>query len=836
MSQTTEQSSGVNDPFSPPAGNPSISVTASTESGNPATGPAIVTSEVAAEPSADSTLPTSALPLIMPSDLLTRPVKIHTWSVTHALATPTILGVIDPWALFITTPTVVEKVKNAAYLRAELEVEIVTAASPAAYGLIDFSLFAQMTGLNPPAVPGFDRLVPQRSREMTVAHVDISQSNSVRFTIPWLWLYDYAALPLGPTGAWAIYMTALTPIATSVAGGSDSVVFTVYARLLPGYQLTVPRYQGKGRLESWKSHAGAASQKLGELAAGKPKTGPVSSVAATVGDVASKVKGLPVIGGAAAMVEMGATAVSNLAALFGYSRDVRDMGVTGVRTNALDNPAGTEINDHGLPVALVGTGALDPDNTHSYGPPEDPLSFPSLCARPTLVGIASMTSAMGVGSSVLALPVHPGYYWSESPVTQIDLPACGAAALPFAWWRGDMVYHMDIVAPQTARGTVVVTWQPPSSHVGDPTQVTQSKIIEVGGYHRYEFFVGFARERPYLPMFCMRHNTAIIPIGECNGQLSVSVVNPLQVTNPSNAAYFRVWVSMASNVDFRVLADRFVHFHADQRVEIPSFKSFYRMQGRYRRQSKNMLAQGDDSEFYPTQIVLVPPSGPYGSEALNFPGNGVLSARALVQKAFTYQIGENESESGSQWTFAHRIQMRGLLGTETEEGWPAGGEVGGFNYANYFSSFFCGWAGSQHVSMHAWGPAAVSASLMTLTQGETEAFNSHYNHDVGSVNDLGPHGANAFVIPYAAASRFYPNARASADWRSVIRQYIQLEVWPRAGSDVVVPYSPGDWPAYFRLYYSYGPDFRVSQFRQTPSIGVNTSRDTNSAYFWTPAP
>lgn len=793
-----------------------VTVASYTDSGAVGAEISTATSQLEARPNL-AFKPHQQLPEVPLDDFLLRPVKVDTFSLTSANSYPEAVHSLDPWAVWLANPGVAAKLTNQTYIRGELEVEIVCNAAPSMFGCIDVSLMAEMAVGTPiSTIPH-----PHRSREMTCAHFDLATSNTVKLHVPWLWYYDYAPVSTGPARAWKIFWTTLHPFETGIAGGMTEVRFTVFVRLLPGYSLAVTQYQGKGRLESWKGHAERGAKLIEERTKGFPRDGPVSSVASTVSNVAGKLKGLPVIGGAAAMAEMGASAVAGVAAFFGFSRDPVPLQVMGVRTSALDNPAATELEDHGLPAALVGTGLMNPAPGESGGSSEDVLSWASLGSRPTYIGGATVSKTTAVGATIFAVPVTP-FWWERSTqmaesAGTVSLPAVGWCGLPFSWWRGDLIYHVDVMAPTTARGTLQITWQPPGGYSGDPTNLMNNRVVNIGGYSRFEFKVGYARERPFLPVFGMRSDTAIIPVGDCNGYFRIAVLNPVLMVNDTNNVFVRVWVSGGENIDFRVPSSQFKSYYAEDSI-VGDLRA-----GTFRYQGGPGPLGGSDSDFVPEQFELVPSSGVYPTDEVNFPGAGVFSARAMVQKATAYQIYKDADMTGGQDKARRKFSIRGPQMTPNNERfWPAGGSFLGFNYAAYYAAAFCGWAGAQHFAWHGWNPVAVAMGVVVCPHASGTFPGLP---PAPAANYTGPNGAASFIIPFTSPMKFFPTAGPDSSWPEIDRCAIAMNI--SAGpADGVVGSSPpsGNSAAYSGvLYHSYGPDFRVSQFRQTPSVILTTS-------------
>lgn len=511
--------------------------------------------------------------------------------------------------------------------------------------------------------------------------------------------------------------------------------------------MIIPRLQMKAR-----SHDGG-------------EAGPVSRVARVVGRLAEVATSVPGLAPAATVTAHAAKVVADLAGYFGYTRENEEPPLDPVFLRGLHNTSKVDGTDIGEVVALVGDGLIAPDSTLlGVGAEEDLLSFPSLFARPTLVGIHSIGVTTPVGFEFYRIPVMPGYHLTSTPydATTYCLSTPGFVGLPFANWRGDMVYHIQIVGATVHSGQVQFYWAPDdTAFAGNVTNVLNNIIIDVTDTSEHVFRVGYASLSPYLPNEYWRAGMTVPPLGGNNGFLKARLLTPLQTQDSTNFVYILTWMSGGENLDFRVMRDN-VNFPTSSTVVVPMS-----IQGQLRLQMRRKEALGAEPSTQAISHHINGDTGSYPVDAINYPGSGVRSARAMAQKPC-------------------RLLLAGTLNVLPMVDHSAfDGSSSGWTWLSYYTSLFIGAAYSSHYQVVPGSDSLVTVSVATSTTDDPRS---------GAAQIVPKTGSASYVLPYASHLRFMPTRPVGWDpkgWNRIQVQSLNAEavapsVWRSAGKDLRV--------------------------------------------------
>lgn len=271
--------------------------------------------------------------------------------------------------------------------------------------------------------------------------------------------------------------------------------------------------------------------------------GPVSGPASAVASIAKALSNSPNIGPYARATEMGAAAVSKVSRLLGFSRPVRlapdaKMLATFVERMAICDGASQAVK---LSVDSQQELSIDPRIVGvSSG---DQMTISSIAERETYICSFPWTVAKAYGDILWNTYVHPGLGAYNG--TYRYSPACEAALLPFAYWRGEMCYRFEVVCSRQHRGRLLVVYDP--SYVSSlEVNVVTSFIIDLDAGSDIVVQVPWSQAKSYLtnpnlvcapnPAFTT-YGTTAIPLADpvsSNGVLAVYVLTELAV--PSSLA------------------------------------------------------------------------------------------------------------------------------------------------------------------------------------------------------------------------------------------------------------------------------------------------------------
>lgn len=190
--------------------------------------------------------------------------------------------------------------------------------------------------------------------------------------------------------------------------------------------------------------------------------------------------------------------------------------------------------------------------------------------------------------------VTPQYFRTQFPSS--DLYVTGSpsliptpmayAALPFGFWRGSIKYRIQIVASNLHRGRIRIVYDPYADLLADfdvnqyPEELMNlqySRTIDIGGEagRDFTFEVGYMQSTPYLPLLPLPRTPELFgdlrynnygtptpglekrrPTTSSNGALSIYVLNRLAVPSTlpglNNDVQINVFVSAGSDMSFQM--------------------------------------------------------------------------------------------------------------------------------------------------------------------------------------------------------------------------------------------------------------------------------------------
>lgn len=398
----------------------------------------------------------SALRSLALNDYLTRWVQIKTVALPDTGTVLDVLTTFDPSYLFFSDPGVQAKVSQFSLFRGDMEILAVAATPPGAYGMYEVSaLPLGGTSANPfgsNMIVGGGHLIPQNCRQVDIhATLDCNNATEIELVLPFYWAFDYVQNPSDPTSGatqYEVSVVVLSPMQTAVPGGTAAGSVTFFARLREGYELAVPVMQGP-RPKGARAMAGHVMSTLSDAGRSKPKNGPISSVAAGVQEFSKKLSTIPVVGTYASVVEGAASAVANVAAFFGFTRDLEPPRVMGVTNRGANNLGACDYVAFGERAALIPGVVMETEG--AGGTQEDIGAFPSLFKRWVLADSADWAPSDPNDTRLLTFPVAPGV--ASNVGSGVSLCTGGYVGLPFDRWRGDMEYMVEVVCSSLHRGT-----------------------------------------------------------------------------------------------------------------------------------------------------------------------------------------------------------------------------------------------------------------------------------------------------------------------------------------------------------------------------------------------
>lgn len=404
---------------------------------------------------------------------------------------------------------------------------------------------------------------------------------------------------------------------------------------------------------------------------------------------------IPVIGRFATATQIGASAVSSIASLFGWTNVPVIDETRPYRPNAFPPMSSADI---GYPIEKL---TVDPKNELTVDPgavglpPVDELAVSHLVQRESYLCTTNWNTAHLTDDILFTSIVTPWMYATDgAPNPLINFLPMAFAAGPFVHWRGDVIFRFKFIASQYHKGRVRISYDPSGyateNIISDSTSssVVFTQIIDLGKDSDIEVRVPYQQATAWLrinsgkvpwsisatPTFlhddgfdngtiCMRVLTTLTaPVVASNIKIIVSVrgAENLEYANPTvpstNFSLFTVQSEDVYGEPVEVLAGGSIHSPADHRYLVNFGEAIGSLRQLLRRSTLSYVASEPTDTTNDFHIVQH-----YAGRVplyMGYDPNGVHSAKGLIVPAsnFNYNYVFN---SVYHWLAPAYIGQRG---------------------------------------------------------------------------------------------------------------------------------------------------------------------------------
>jgi len=475
-------------------------------------------------------------------NFFSRPIKTRSYSWTIG---SNFFQTFNPWSDFFENPRVLNRITNYNLLRCKLKVRLVLNGNGFYYG-------RAIASYNP--MPNLDQFTKDRSwvlADVVAAsqrpHVYLDPTNSLggTLTLPFCWYENALRIPAQDwreMGKMHIHGMQQLKHAN---GATDDITLSVFV-WAEDVSLAVPT----------SNEPSALSPQMGEVNDEFKKDGAISKPANMVAKVAGALEGVPTITPFAKATKMAANAVSGIASHFGYSRPNVLADENPYRPAYVGNMTNANASDTSVKLTLDGKQELSVDpRTMGLGG-KDEMTVKSIATRESYLTSFNWAKSATAETLLWNSEVNP-VTWTMNG-SEIHMPACCFASLPFKFWRGTMKYRFQIVASAYHKGRIKVTYDPSYAKTNE-YNTNYTHIIDLAKEKDFTLEVGWGNERSMV-----KHRTpgvsapiyATSAIGTdpgqlANGVVSVYVVNDLTTPNSTanNDVQVNVFVSAGDNFE-----------------------------------------------------------------------------------------------------------------------------------------------------------------------------------------------------------------------------------------------------------------------------------------------
>lgn len=438
-----------------------------------------------------------------------RPVEIYSTQISTGVLSAN-LAVWDLWSLI---PSVRAKLKNYAYFRGNMKIRVVLSGTPFDYGrlLVSYQPFpgANATLINYASMMGISTNIRQNllnylSQADGAFVMNPNENKPVDIHIPFMSpkpmhrLFNVASTSIGSGTSFADFAD---------AGALYLYTLNTFASMAPVATSTVVTLQVYAWMEDVELGAPTATQLAITTESGEwdeKEQGPVEKVATNVLDVSKALMTIPGIAPFATASSIAASAVKNIAALFGWSKPIMTNPYLQMKNQPFSNGAQTIGNETAKKISLDPKQELTVD-PRVLGTDKDDMIISRISSRKSYIATYTWGQSTPVFSLIGSMRVTPnlGTNYFRTPTNYFQPSAMMFAAAPFAYWRGDIVFVVEIVCSAFHRGKLMIGWEPNNSQYSVITSNLSLnkqfiRVIDIQQTQTVEFRVNWGSYRPWL--------------------------------------------------------------------------------------------------------------------------------------------------------------------------------------------------------------------------------------------------------------------------------------------------------------------------------------------------
>lgn len=412
-----------------------------------------------------------------------RPVLIKTMSWDQGGFT---LAAWDPWTLYLNNTFIKYKLNNYAFLRGNLHLKFLINSSPFYYGAMaavytPMPTFANLIAEGPTGLG----LIPYSQRPHTWIYPQENAGSEM--VLPFIYHFNY------------VNITSATDVATL-----GSIQMIEYAMLASANGATVDgcTIQVYAWMES--PELLAPTVKLAMQGNDEYGNGPVSAPASAVAHWSQYLEKVPVIGRFARATTIGASAVSQIATLFGWSNVPVISNVEPVKNVPFHDLASAHLSEPTSKFSLDPKSELSVDPSIVGLPAQDELSIPYIVSKESYLCGKSWAYSDAIGTLLFSARVTPNMFASsgvDGSGTYNCVPTpMHYISLMFKHWRGDITFRFKIIATKYHKGRVRFTWDPVGDITGtsDYSHLAFTKIIDLSIEDEIIVTVPYMQAYPWL--------------------------------------------------------------------------------------------------------------------------------------------------------------------------------------------------------------------------------------------------------------------------------------------------------------------------------------------------
>jgi hypothetical protein len=496
-------------------------------------------------------------PMTTLQNFFLRPIKIQEiqWDIATGPA-----YVFNPWQLYFEDPRVINRISNYKLMKANLHVKFLINGNAFYYGrvLVSYRPLHNLDNTTVLIPTNFSDLVEASQRPHIWLNPTMSQGGEM--ILPFFTPLNMLDIPTQEWRTMGLIEVA-TPVVLEHANGATAPITISVFAWADNVEFTGLTQQNPTNI---------VPQAMSEY------SGIVSKPASVVAKTAGLFKSVPYIGGFARATEIGASAISSMAALFGYSKPVAEdiPPRQPISRQSMANCDGRESLIK-LTVDPCQELSIDPKIASLEMP--DELTINSISNRESLLTKFDWAVGVAPESLLFNIIVDPCVIRQDGTGVNapMHMPAVAFATFPFEYWKGTLRYRFQVVASGFHKGRLKVVYDPYGTPLSGTAEynVAYTEVIDIAECNDFAIDVGWGQNTPWrqhlnfpqLPLSTFDGANGAVPafplglvssniIGVGNGSLAVYVVNELTVPDSTIPNDVEILVSVSACDDFELAA------------------------------------------------------------------------------------------------------------------------------------------------------------------------------------------------------------------------------------------------------------------------------------------
>ncbi|APG76737.1 hypothetical protein 2 [Beihai picorna-like virus 9] len=561
---------------------------------------------------------------------LSRPVRLTTvpWTVTsHVFAS------FNPWSDWLSDKHVKEKLSNYELLRCNLHIKAVISGTGFHYGRAIVS-YDPYSGFNDLAVARafLDADICLASQKPCL-YLNPSTNEGGEMILPYFYHKNYISmtdLDLDYMGK--LYIKSINTL-KHANGGNDPVNITIYA-WAEDVTLTMP--------------TSAYSPQSGKLNSGDEYgMGIISAPASAVAAAAGRLTNAPIVGPYARATQMCASAIGEVAKLFGYSRPPIVSNIMLNKPRICGNLANTDVSEAVQKLTLDTKQELTIDSRTVGLDGADQMTLKSIFTREAYLTQFDMTPSQTPDTVLFSTRVCPSLFKTFDD--EIHPTPMSFVANMFEKWQGTIKFRFQIAKSQFHKGKLLVRWDP-RAHGAVAYNTAYSRVIDIAAQDEFEIEIGYGQALPFLNTVGLSTTHPVLwstsasltadTTTSFNGVLEVNVLNPLVSPSSDSQISFNVFVSAGEDMKFGGPTDLYFSNTSYFPSKEPPASRFTPQSGEMGASNSMIVAEDINVDSDKTTIEAIVPGGKEVDHQFEvFFGEAPTSLRELLRRyAFSQAI------------------------------------------------------------------------------------------------------------------------------------------------------------------------------------------------------